>query len=72
VVCLIKSRAPLCQVIHATVNNLCNQRACWESSISEQSGTWCCTSATHREFPDEISPHKVIEYTDSLEYTRGK
>ncbi len=31
----------------------------------------CCALATHQEFPDEISPHKVIEYNYSLEYTRG-
>jgi len=30
----------------------------------------CCVRATHQEFPDEIPPHKVIEYGYSLEYTR--
>jgi hypothetical protein len=32
----------------------------------------CCARATHQEFPDEIPPHKVIEYGYSLEYTREK
>ncbi len=70
-VCLIKSRVPLCQMIHAALSRRATNVPSDNVIITAKLRQRCCVAATRQEIPDEIPPHKMFEYSHLLEYTRG-